>query len=323
VWQPESTNQLTKMKLIAAFLRLVRLPNLLFIAITQLLFQYCIYYPLYKNEIPAGDNLQFILIMLASVFIAAAGYIINDYFDINIDQVNKPDKLVVDKIIHRRWAIAWHLILSFIGIVLTALALPFFQKWYLVLANIFCVILLWFYSTTYKKSLLIGNLTISILTAWTILILFFSKVNPLDAIGGGNVIVDAKFFRLAFLYAAFAFISSLIREAIKDMEDLIGDERYGCRTMPVVWGLHATKIYVAVWLIVLILLLVVIQVYILQYRWWWPVLYSIVFIIAPLINIFRHLFTATSPAHFHSLSNRIKFVMFAGILSMIFFGFYL
>lgn len=311
------------MRLIAAFIQLIRLPNLIFIAVTQLLFQYCIYYPLYKNQIPQGDMLQFLLIMFASVFIAAAGYIINDYFDINIDQINKPDKLVVDKIINRRWAIAWHLIFSFIGILLTAIAVPLFQKWYLVIANIFCVALLWVYSTTYKKSLLVGNIIISLLTAWTVLILFFTKLNPSDALGGGNLIIDAKFFRLAFLYAGFAFISSLIREAIKDMEDLRGDEKYGCRTMPIVWGLNATKIYVAVWLIVLILMMVIIQVYILQYRWWWPVVFSIGFIIAPLINIFIHLFKAQTPADFHLLSSRIKFVMLTGILSMIFFGFYL
>ncbi|MEO7984053.1 MAG: UbiA family prenyltransferase, partial [Bacteroidota bacterium] len=113
------------MRLIAAFFKLVRLPNLFFMALTQVLFQVCVYYTLYKDNIPANDLFRFILLVLASLFIAAAGYIINDYFDINIDEVNKPGKMVVDKVIHRRWAIAWHFMLSSSGIILTIIALPF------------------------------------------------------------------------------------------------------------------------------------------------------------------------------------------------------
>ena len=310
------------MRLIGAFLKLVRLPNLLFIALTQVLFQFCIYYTLYKGSIPAGDLIQFLLIVLASLFIAAAGYVINDYFDINIDEVNKPQRMVVDKVIHRRWAIAWHFILSTAGIVMTAIALPLLQKWYLVLANIFCVALLWLYSTNFKKSLLVGNIVISLLTAWTILIIFFSKFSISDAFGLGYNTHD-KFFRLAFLYAGFAFISSLIREAIKDMEDIEGDARYGCRTMPVVWGLNATKVYTAVWLIVLITLLIIVQVYVLQFKWWLPIIYSIVLIICPLLYIFYKLFKAKTASDFHQLSSWTKIVMLAGILSMVFFYFYL
>ena len=310
------------MRLIAAFLKLVRLPNLIFIALTQGLFQFCIFYPLYSGNIPENDTSQFIFIVLASLFIAAAGYIINDYFDINIDEVNKPEQMVVDKVIHRRWAIAWHFMLSTAGILFTILALPILEKWYLIIANIACIALLWLYSTNFKKTLLLGNIVISVLTAWTILILFFSKLSPGDAFGSDNP-ATYKFFRFAFLYAGFAFISSLIREAIKDMEDLAGDEKNGCRTMPIVWGVNATKVYVAVWLIVLIALLVVIQVYVLQFRWWWPVVYTAIAIIAPLIYIFLHLYKASVPADFHRLSRWTKFVMLAGILSMIFFRFYL
>lgn len=311
------------MRLTTAFLKLVRLPNLIFIALTQALFQYCIYHPLYDGLIPANDTRQFILLVFASIFIAAGGYIINDYFDINIDQVNKPDRMVVDRIINRRWAIAWHLMLSVTGIILTVLAVPILQKWYLVLANIFCVALLWLYSTSFKKTLLVGNVVISLLTSWTILILFFSKVDFSDAIRSENLSIHAKFFRFSFLYAGFAFISSLIREAIKDMEDIPGDSKYGCRTMPIAWGLNATKVYVAVWLIVLIALLIIIQIYILQFRWWLPVIYSVLLIILPMIFIFYRLFKATSTAHFHSLSNWTKFIMLSGILSMLFFRHYL
>ena len=310
------------MRLIAAFFRLVRLPNLFFIALTQVLFQICIYYSLYEGSIPKGDTLRFILLMLASLMIAAAGYIINDYFDINIDEVNKPHKLVVDKHISRRWAIAWHFMLSVTGVVLTVIALPILQKWYLILANIACVALLWLYSTNFKKQLLTGNIVISILTAWTILIIFFSKVSLSDAFGAGDA-SHYKLFRIAILYAGFAFIISLIREAIKDMEDMEGDAKYGCRTMPIAWGVNATKVYIAVWLIVLLALLIVIQVYILQFKWWVPVAYGFVAILLPLVLILFKLRKSTTVKDFHQLSLMTKLVMFTGILSMIFFYFWL
>ncbi len=310
------------MRLTVAFGRMIRLPNLFFIALTQVLFQYGIYYPLYKGSIPANDGLHFIFLVFASVCIAAAGYIINDYFDINIDEVNKPHRMVLDKFIKRRWAIAWHFMLSTAGLILTLLAIPFLQKWYLILANILCVALLWFYSTSFKRKLLIGNVVIAILIAWTIMVIFYSKVSLADAFGMGEG-SHYKFFRLACLYAGFAFISSLIREAIKDMEDMPGDLKYGCRTMPVVWGLNSTKVYIAVWLIVLLALLIIVEVYILQFRWWIPIIYGLVMIILPLLYIFSKLFTASSTNDFHRLSSWTKAVMVAGILSMIFFRFYL
>ncbi len=310
------------MRLIAAFLKLVRLPNLFFIALTQVLFQVCIYEILYKGDAPERDTFHFILLVAASLMIAAAGYIINDYFDINIDEVNKPGKMVVDRHIHRRWAIAWHFILSLAGIVLTAFAVPLDRKWYIILANIFCVMLLWFYSTSFKRKLLIGNIVISLLTAWTVMVIFFSKYEISDLITDGGA-REQKFFRLALLYAGFAFIISLIREAIKDMEDMPGDAKYGCRTMPIAWGVNATKVYTAVWLVVLIAILILLQVYVSRFGWWLPVVYSAVTIILPLILVLFKLRSSRTTLEFHQLSNITKLVMFSGIISMIFFYFYL
>jgi 4-hydroxybenzoate polyprenyltransferase len=124
------------------------------------------------------------------------------------------------------------------------------------------------------------------------------------------------------LFAGFAFIISLIREVVKDMEDIEGDRKYGCKTMPIVWGINATKVFVAVWLIVLIATLVIVQAYAVHLQWWLSVAYCIVLIIAPLLWIFRKLYVARSSADFHSLSSLIKLVMFTGILSMFFFRFY-
>jgi len=106
------------------------------------------------------------------------------------------------------------------------------------------------------------------------------------------------------------------------MEDIEGDRKYGCTTMPIVWGLHASKIFVAVWMVVLIGVLTILQFYVLTFKWWVSAVYCIVFIIAPLINTFRDLFNANDPKDFHRLSTKVKLVMFTGILSIIFIKYY-
>lgn len=294
---------------------------MVFIILTQFLFEYCIYERIYGDD-GGTARLKFWFIVTASVLIAAAGNIINDYFDLNIDQVNKPDKVIVNTVISRRWVIFWHMFLSMLGLFFTVYALPVSLYWHLVLANMGSILLLWFYSTNFKKQLLVGNVVISVLTAWVILILFFSKqplqIKHLLSVGHSEV----RFFRLSILYASFAFVISLIREVIKDMEDIEGDRRYGCRTLPIVWGINAAKLFVSVWLVVLIAALVILQFYVLPMGWWHSALYCTITIIGPLVWVLMHLFKAQNPAHFHRLSTVIKFVMLTGILSMVFFRWY-
>jgi len=294
-----------------------------FIALTQVLFEFCIFRKTYMHDtIATGETRQFIFICLASVLIAAAGYIINDYFDLNIDQVNKPGKVVVNVLINRRWVIFWHMFLSLLGLFFTVSALPIAQYWHLVLANLASIVLLWFYSTNFKKQLLIGNIVISLLTAWVIAIIFLSKypftVSELMTADQDEI----HFFRLTVVYTCFAFVISLIREVIKDMEDMEGDRKYGCRTMPIVWGLNASKVFVAVWIVVLAAALSILQLYVLPFGWWHSVVYCMLLIVAPLLLILARLFKAQTPAQFHTLSSMVKMVMLTGILSMVFFGIY-
>ena len=260
------------------------------------------------------------MLCLSSILIAAAGYIINDYFDLNIDQVNKPGKLIIDKIIQRRWAIIWHLLLSCIG-----MAISFYLEFkinipFLGIANLICALLLFIYSISLKRKLLSGNVVISLLTAWVVLVVVWCEGNHL--LHEKNILNTSKIFRFTFLYAGFAFVISLIREVIKDMEDEEGDRRYGCRTMPIVWGMNASKIFVAVWLTVLIATLIIIQFYVMQFGWWFIAGYFILFVIFPLLKAFQKLFDAKTQASYHSLSSLIKLIMFTGILSMLFFKIY-
>jgi 4-hydroxybenzoate polyprenyltransferase len=310
------------MRLIAAFLKMTRPLNLFFIALTQLLFHWSIIQAILKKirQEPVIDGLNYYLLSAASICIAAAGYIINDYFDINIDQVNKPRANVVDSIISRRWAIAWHFCLSGAGVLLSGYISLKTGLWFILIANIICVMLLFGYSVSLKRKLLSGNILISLLTAWVILVLMLAEVWP----GSGHTQeTKASIIRLGFLYAGFAFIISLIREAVKDTEDMHGDAKYGCRTMPIVWGVNATKVYVAVWLIVLIATVAILQFYILQFKWWWQIAYSIVLVMVPLIYFLFLLYKAKNEKDFGLLSHLAKFIMFTGIISMIFFNFYL
>lgn len=313
------------MKKVVAFFSMLRVPNLFFIALTQLLFHHAIIKPILApvNLEPSIRGLPFILLVSASVLIAAAGYIINDYFDINIDLINKPEVNVVDSIVSRRWAMAWHFVLSGIGILLSAFVAWKTGFWYILIANLICVLLLFGYSVSLKKKLLSGNVLISLLTAWVILIICIPELKIETIMNPAVTEASNKIIRIGVLYAAFAFISSLIREAIKDIEDMKGDEKYGCRTMPVVWGVQATKIYIAVWLVVIISLLIILQVYVFRFGWWWAMIYSVLMIIIPFIYIFLRLFKTSDTKDYHRLSNWSKLVMLTGILSMIFFYFYL
>ena len=310
------------MKLIAAFLRLIRWPNLIFIALTQNLFYFSVFNSFLIQPGYGHKHFLFYLLVLASVVIAAAGYIINDYFDLQIDAVNKPQKVIVDRLVKRRWAIVWHFLLSALGILLSFYISFKIDNWIIFIANIFCVALLWFYSTTFKKKLLSGNIIIAALTAWVIVVVYFFSGADIIVWQSGTTPFDVrKLFKFCILYAGFAFIFSLIREVVKDLEDMNGDAKYDCKTMPITWGVPVTKVFTAVWLIVCIAALAIVQLYAWQSGWWMSAVYCIVFIIVPMIIILKKLYKAVTPADYHVLSNIIKYIMLAGILSMLFFTF--
>ncbi|MEO6869474.1 MAG: geranylgeranylglycerol-phosphate geranylgeranyltransferase [Ginsengibacter sp.] len=309
------------MKTLTAFFKLIRFPNLIFILLTQVLFRFFIIpFAYHQNHFVQGEiklsTTLFFILTIASVFIAAAGYIINDYFDVNIDLINKSSKVIIGKMIKRRAAIMLHAVLSVTGLLLTLYVSYHLNNYYLLFFNFLAVLMLLTYSTTFKKKLLVGNILISILTAWVILVLLVAESRfSLSVYNAGW----QRLLKLTFIYSSFAFISTLIREAIKDMEDAPGDRKYNCTTMPIVWGVPATKVYAAVWLVVLSGLVLLIQVYVLQMGWWLSAIYSIAFIVLPLIWVIRKLYESVAPADFHRLSRAMKYIMLAGILSMIFF----
>lgn len=313
------------MKKLTAFFELIRYKNLLFIVLTQLFFYGFIIRPSYQKILsnpPLLSQDLFHWMLVASILIAGGGYIINDYFDLNIDKINKPERLIVDKEISRRWAMMLHFMMSISGLVITGFVSMKLNNFLLLLLNGIAVILLWVYSTTFKKKLLTGNIIISVLTAWVIFMLFFAEISW----SGGRLIPSSNLalvsiYKLAIVYGGFAFIVSLIREVIKDIEDEIGDRKYGCTTMPIVWGVHATKVFVAVWMITLFGSLCALMIYALFNKWYLVSVY-IIYLLIFIYHIFNKLRTAKKIEDYTLLSRSVKILMLSGILSMVLYNFY-
>jgi 4-hydroxybenzoate polyprenyltransferase len=235
-----------------SFLKLIRWSNLIIIALTMFVIRYGITEPIlsvfdFKLELPV---LYFSLIVLAVVLIAAAGYIINDYNDVETDTINKPSKVIVGKTISQNTAFNIYVILNSI-----AVAAALWVSWKFDLTNFFTIFpiaigTLWFYSTTYKQQLLIGNIITAFLTA---LVPFTSVLYDLPlVIRNHKFLIQESNFNLNIIFAwvgafaAFAFLLNLIREIVKDAEDYEGDNHAGYNTLPIVWGIKSTKAFVSI-----------------------------------------------------------------------------
>jgi 4-hydroxybenzoate polyprenyltransferase len=187
----------------------------------------------------------FCIITASSTLIAAAGYIINDYFDIKIDQINKPNRVIIGNKIQKSSAMKIYIILSSVGLIFGAVASIFLVNSTLFFIFLFVTGALWFYSSTYKRQFLIGNIIISLCAALTVMITMIAEAD-LHLKTATNIISNmnalGKIYIYAVGFAIFAFIFTLIREIVKDLEDIEGDREAECRTVPIVLGECRAKI---------------------------------------------------------------------------------
>lgn len=305
-----------------AFLKIIRLPNLLIMAFTIYVVRYCLVAPIIEA---AGLGLQmpdlyFFLLVLSIVMIGAAGYIINDYFDIRIDRVNKPDAVVVDKGIKRRVAMGAHTVINVLGVAIGIYVS--YKANFLKLGGIlflFSATSLWFYSTTFKRQFLVGNLVIAILSGVVPILAGLYEmryVNEKYAITIPEQLpeLNSTIFWFVAGFAFFAFILTLLREVIKDTEDREGDEEFGCKTLPVVMGIKGGKI-VAITLCLFILGLIAY----LNLDFYsdpesaLPFWYITALLELPLAILAFILFRAKEKADFKKASRINKFIMLSGI----------
>tara|TARA_B100000214_G_scaffold375380_1_gene361460 strand:- start:970 stop:1941 length:972 start_codon:yes stop_codon:yes gene_type:complete len=223
------------------FFKLIRYKNLLIIGLTQIIIKFYLINKLLQKSYISDST--FALFVLATLLIAAAGYIINDIYDIEIDKINKPKKCIINNGINVLVAKKLYIILNIIGFVLGILVSINSAKHYFVLIFIYCIFSLWHYSKYIKRSFLIGNLQISFLIFLSILnvILLETKSITLQTNHSFNAI-----FTIIIYYAFFAFLLNLIREIIKDIEDQIGDKTISSNTLIIKLGLEKTKIFILI-----------------------------------------------------------------------------
>ena len=227
-----------------AWLRLIRWKNLLIVLFTQLLVWACVLLPMkqYAATPLLLTPLNLLCIALSTVLIAAAGYIINDYFDIKIDIINRPEKMVLEKRIPRKWGIILHTALNLIGLALAAYVARQAGHYEWLALQLSCTILLWFYSASFKRQFVTGNVVVALLTALTILTLMIYEpaTHPYITQHYFLQIADKKIINPVWVlgvYTYFAFMLTWMREIVKDMEDFKGDAEEGCVTMPIKIGL--------------------------------------------------------------------------------------
>ena len=262
------------------------------------------------------SEINFLFLVLSTVFITAAGYVINDYFDTKTDLVNRPQTVLVGKIINRRSAILIHGILSSLGI-LMGIYVSFYIG-FPILSLVFFLItgILWFYSTTYKRQFLIGNLIVAFLTGLVPLIVLLFEIPLLNKTYGYLLIQMKGNFNQIIVwvlsFAFYAFLLTLIREIIKDIEDYEGDNAYGRQTMPIVLGVLNTKVIVVSFIIFAIFSLL--YAYFRFLTDYITLIYFIVFLIIPLILLLYKIIIAETKNEYHSASRLSKLIMLAGIL---------
>lgn len=287
------------------FLRLIRWPNLAIIILTQYCLRIFLDFSTYPSLYIPGIN--FFLLTLSTVLIAAAGYVINDYFDVRSDLINKPDKVVVGHGIKRRVAMGVHITMSALGILIGFYVFYLAGKWQWGFIHLIVAGLLWFYSTNYKKQFIIGNIIVALLAAIVVIIVGIYEKGP-----------DMK---ILISYAGFAFLTTLIREIIKDMEDMKGDNEVYCYTIPIVIGIPKTKKVVTIINIILISLIAYFQYFLFINGSYNNVLYVTAFIQMPLFFLFYLLYLAETSKQFHNISQLLKVAMVTGILTMVLFYF--
>ncbi len=202
------------------FLKLIRVDNLILLWLTQLLVRIFLVGP--KEEWQEHLSHPYLgWLLLFSACIVAGGFIINDYYDIKIDAVNYPNRVVLGRTLTRRAAILWHTLFTGVGI-----AGGFALSWRLGLINTAGAFLVWLYSNRLKREPFIGNLSLGVLAAISVfsVSVYYHVATP-----------------AVYLFAVFAYFITLIRSLVKDMADRRGDLQFGCRTLPIVWGVRRTK----------------------------------------------------------------------------------
>lgn len=307
------------------FLKLIRYKNLLIITLTQYLMRWCVVSPILKLK---GLELQFselnfFLMVLSTVLIAAAGYAINDYFDRKTDMLNRPETVVVGNSISRRYAMLIHSLFNVLGVGLGVYL--GYQVGILKIGFIYLIItgLLWFYSTTFKGQAFTGNLIVAALIAIVPFFVLLFELAMLNQVYGNQMLEFKHDINNIILwvtgFAYFAFLINLVREIIKDIEDVRGDLRYGRRTLPITIGVKSSKMIILSLLGVVVVSLLMMYHLFLSNVWYFyndhiTLWYFILFLILPCLYLGYVIIRAKEIKKYHLASNISKLIMLFGLV---------
>lgn len=302
-----------------SILNLIRWKNLLLIALVQILIKYALLEQFEVVRFTLND-FGFGLLVLATLCIAAAGNIINDIYDVETDLVNHPDKVIIGNSISEKKAFSLYIILTVVGVgvgfyLSNLVGRSGFSALFVIISA-----LLYIYATYLKQTTLIGNILISLLVSMSLLIVGLFELLPV--ISEQNRETQLTFFKIIFDYAIFAFMINLLREMIKDIEDINGDYKVEMKTLPLVIGRErALKVIFVLSLIPLLAVTYYIITFL--YQHYIAVGYFLIFIIAPLLYFSIKSFSAETKKEISFLSLLLKIIMVLGVMSLLLYPFIL
>lgn len=302
------------------FFRLIRLQNLIVVALTQLLIYYRIILPALQTEDIVGvlQPWKFFEVCLVTLAITASGYIINDLRDVRIDAINHPGKNLVLKLGRQnvQWLFGAIMIVGYLFAILLAMRLGERQLLFLFP---FAVSILALYSVTLKKLPFVGNFLVALYCAGVPGILVLTERKALLQLIDLNSSLGLDTVRVSVLFMAFAFVATLLRELVKDLEDLRGDRREGRRTIPVLLGVTTSR-KLAIVLGVMVFVSIISPVFL-----GWPaflqppMLICITILLLAILVILVQLSSANQQIDYHKLSSQIKLLLVGGLGLLIFF----
>jgi len=288
------------------------------LAFMQVLFRYAF---LKQQNVPlALSDWQYGLLVLSTVLIAAAGYVINNIFDVVTDTINKPYDVVIGKGVSETMGYNLYVILNITGVTIGFYLSNVIQRPGFATIFIFIASLLYFYSTTLKQIMILGNFVVAVVLSLSVIIIGIFDIFP--ATIADNRAQMASLFSILTDYALFAFMINFIREIVKDIEDVNGDYNQGMNTLPIAIGINrTTKIILAITIVPLTLLLIYINKYFIENNLYIVTLYAFAFVLAPLIYFIAKIVTAKSQKDFRHLSTILKLILLFGILSIVIISF--
>lgn len=299
-------------------LKLIRYKNLIIIAFLQWAMHTCVIRPVlipFRVAMATPDT-AFWLLVLASVLIAAGGNIINDYFDVRIDEINRPNKVIVGRSISKKMAMHLYIALTGTGLLSGIVLAVWAQS--ITFGFLFVAVtgLLWFYSASYKRQFLVGNLIVAAATALVPFMTGFMEVSFLRKVYGellGFTPIAPAIFAWINGFALFAFLITLIREIVKDMEDVDGDREVECRTMPIVWGISRSKwvIYGLIAVVLVVAGYCVSKIQLVNDSI--TMRYYLIGIVAPFLYFIYLVIRAKEKQALHQAAGLLKFIMIIGI----------